>query len=158
MEYCAGRAGAATEAANSYTQTARREDGTTYLKKLRDALPPPTKRATPRTKAPATQRKAEQPAGRTEQLAGQAPGRQPGPALAAPPPPEPHATEDRRQAATRAKEAGQTRALEQEARFLAGWHADMACRLRSHTADSNGPAAGERLAALRERIRARTAE
>ena len=91
------------------------------------------------------------------QLAEQTPGRPPDLAPAAAQPEEDHSAANKRRAATRASEAGQTRALEEEARFLAGWHADMACRLRSHADAAAGPAARERLGALRERIHARAA-
>jgi len=152
LEYCAGRLGAATQAANSFTQTAWRDDGTAFQQRLRDALPPRAKKPAPQKTTTAAHTETAQPAQRTRQLGESTPGRPPdlAPAAAARP-------DSRQKAAARTTEAEQTRALEEEARFLRSWHAEMAGRLRAHAEAAAGPSAGERLGALRERIRARAA-
>ena len=100
LEYCAGRLGAATQAANSFTQTAWRDDGTAYQQRLRDALPPKTKRAAPQAAATTTQSGTGQLTRPPKQLAEQTPGRPPDLAPAAAQPEEDHSAANKRRAAT----------------------------------------------------------
>ena len=137
VEFYAARVGAVTKAANSYTQTAFREDGTTYLAKHRDAEPPPPRRA--RARSTPVVRK----------LAAPSTGQNP----AAAPLTQPHRAEGQKAALTKSNDTVQFCRLAQEARFLASWHQDMACKLQRRAPDPHAPTAGERLSAMRARIR-----
>ena len=140
VEYYAARTGAATKAANTFTQTAFRDDGTTYLAKHRDAEPPPPKRGRARSKP------------EKRRLAASSAGQNP----AAAPPTQPHRAEGKKTALTKTNDTVQLRRLAQEACFLATWHQDMACKLQRRAPDPHTPTAGERLSAMRDRIRAKS--
>jgi len=139
LEFIAAHVGCVTFAANNLPNTAWREDGTAYTQTCRDSLPPPA-RSRPKSH-PATQTGHGRAALPHAAAASSSDAPAPRTATLGP--------------AARARAADDAKKDQEEARFLATWHADMARKLRSQPAAPAGPSAGERLAALRERVRSR---
>ena len=149
LEHAAAQLGVVTKAANTQTTTQWREDGTTFQRRLRDSLPPPRKAQAERDHEGTDQRAPPHPRTGTAEPrrdsedaeAERAYGRK---------------AAWHRGAAARTKTELQTQAAAEEARFLRTWHHDMAGKARNPVAGPGRPSAGERMRALRERIRARS--
>jgi len=150
LEHAAAQLGVVTKAANTQTTTQWREDGTAFQRRLRDSQPPP--------KRPPAKRGAEE-----QQPKPTPPNLRAGTAGANLDDEDAEAERAYGQkaawyrgAAARSKAEVQTKAAGEEARFLKTWHNDMASKALCPVSGPGRPSAGERMRALRERIRARS--